>query len=427
MFLSNIVNMQKQTALKNGLGDVNPMPFVTMFGSCIGGSLYGVISENQWVWWSNFPGVIIGLYLCCEALAACGHRESDAAARKTLVRSLLFWLAFWALLGWAAIFVLASTARAPTVGFVSCGVIMLMYAAPLSTLATVLRTRDASSLYLPMCAIAATCTLLWTVYGFVLGDVFIWAPNGVGMCLSSVQLALIGLLPSKGRPTTAQGKPVLTAAELDLEIGCLHAEIDLEMSCALAASPIDEVNKPALLPPPSSASAFSPSISHLSPMPPVLALSPGNSLTELVLHRAHHGIVPAFGAAAARKTSAFSGATLECAICLASISGSASPFAALPGNGPAEENDEAAASMAVELRCGHRFCAPCMKRCAANDLASCPTCRHPHELDPVVLQDRLDAFRGNYQNWRKGGVTGAKGEVDDISAAVTTVLAGGAL
>ena len=60
---------------------------------------------------------------------------------------------------------------------------------------------------------------------------------------------------------------------------------------------------------------------------------------------------------------------------------------------------------------------PCMKKCAANDLASCPTCRHPHELDPVVLQDRLDAFRGNYQNWRKGGTSGAKGEVDDISAA----------
>jgi len=115
------------------------------------------------------------------------------------------------------------------------------------------------------------------------------------------------------------------------------------------------------------------------------------------------------------KCSAFSGATLECAICLTSISGSTEPFF----RGGAEEKDEStsSATTAVELRCGHRFCTPCMKKCAANDLASCPTCRHPHELDPIVLQDRLDAFRGNYQNWRKGGTSGAKGEVDDISAA----------
>jgi solute carrier family 50 protein (sugar transporter) len=428
MFLSNVVNMQKQTALKNGLGDVNPMPYSTIFGNCIGGCIYGVIYQNQWVWWSNFPGVLIGMYLSCEALAVCGHRERDAAVRKNLVRSLLFWVGFWLMVGWVATFVLAPAVRAPAVGFASSTACVVLYAAPLSTLAKVVRDRDASSLYLPMCAIAATCTLLWTVYGLAIGDVFIWIPNGCGMCLSATQLTLIALLPSKGKPAAfEEGKPVPVA--VDLELGsytsCSNSDasawqpvvkgVVVAVKDLSNGLPLDEVRKPDLGP-----------IAEIPPF--VAALLPSNtSFENLASHRAHHGIVPeyrdAFGlegggegggassSAVAPKSSAFSGATLECAICLAPISGSAPSFT----DRGAEAKDEAA--MAVELRCGHRFCAPCMKKCAANDLASCPTCRHPHELDPVVLQDRLDAYRGNYQNWRKGGTSGAKGEVDDISAA----------
>jgi len=89
-----------------------------------------------------------------------------------------------------------------------------------------------------------------------------------------------------------------------------------------------------------------------------------------------------------------SGGMLECAVCLTGT-------------------DE---SMVV-LHCGHRFCPSCLTRCSESELRCCPTCRHPHELDPEVLKKRFEAYRKGYRNWRRGGAKGSKNEVDDISAA----------
>ena len=69
----------------------------------------------------------------------------------------------------------------------------------------------------------------------------------------------------------------------------------------------------------------------------------------------------------------------------------------------------------VVLRCGHAFCKSCLRRCASHDIATCPTCRAPHELDPDALQKRLVGFRSSYGNWRKGGARGARNEITAIT------------
>ena len=431
MFLSNVFNLRKQKLLENGLGEVNPIPFSTIFGNCVGGCIYAAVHQNQWVWWANFPGVIIGLHLCCESVMICGHHKKDAVVRNSLVRNIMFWVAFWTLMGWALAFTCTPAVGATLIGIVSSVVCVMVYASPLTTVAKVLREWDASSIYPPMCFIATVCTLLWTIYGLAVNDGYVWVPNGVGLFFSTVQLMLVTLLPSNGRPADFEiNKQTPTA--MDVELGNIFCSTDtawqpVEKGTVVTAkvlsdgAPVDAIHKPDLGP-----------IAEIPPFAPAMYPNKKSSFESLALHRAHHSILPnhggalidgaeigAFGGARdlafPAKSSAFSGATLECAICLASISGSTKPLV----RGGAEEKDEStsSASTAVELRCGHRFCTPCMKKCAANDLASCPTCRHPHELDPIVLQDRLDAFRGNYQNWRKGGTSGAKGEVDDISAA----------
>ena len=68
------------------------------------------------------------------------------------------------------------------------------------------------------------------------------------------------------------------------------------------------------------------------------------------------------------------------------------------------------------LRCGHKFCVGCLKRCAMYDHAACPTCRTPHLLDPDALKAKLEKYRSDYRSWRAGGVRGVKGEVEKISA-----------
>ncbi|KAJ1461681.1 hypothetical protein M885DRAFT_238352 [Pelagophyceae sp. CCMP2097] len=65
------------------------------------------------------------------------------------------------------------------------------------------------------------------------------------------------------------------------------------------------------------------------------------------------------------------GAPETCAVCLCDFGGGARP------------------GRVVRLGCGHAFCAPCLARCAAHDLARCPVCRREHCLDPQELERRL--------------------------------------
>ena len=39
----------------------------------------------------------------------------------------------------------------------------------------------------------------------------------------------------------------------------------------------------------------------------------------------------------------------------------------------------------------------------------------PHELDPVLLKEAFDKFRGSYRAWRTGGSKGSVGEVGDVT------------
>jgi uncharacterized protein with PQ loop repeat len=76
----------------------------------------------------------------------------------------------------------------------------LYYLSPLSTLAQVLRTRDASSLTLPMCAMNVVNGTLWVIYGIVRRDAFLCVPNGAGAVLGIVQVALCCVFPRRALP-----------------------------------------------------------------------------------------------------------------------------------------------------------------------------------------------------------------------------------
>lgn len=62
------------------------------------------------------------------------------------------------------------------------------YSAPLSTVYHVLRTRNAASLYWPLCLMNLVNGSLWTAYGIAVTDYFIWVPNGIGAVLAAFTL-----------------------------------------------------------------------------------------------------------------------------------------------------------------------------------------------------------------------------------------------
>ena len=113
------------------------------------------------------------------------NRASDAEVTKPLV-----------LAGGAALLVVAMLcflehAKAlDAVGTLGCFVIVVMFGGPLSTIQRVIVDKSTESLPFPMAvAISANC-LAWMLYGLLVNDVYVYGPNGLGLCSGMTQLSL---------------------------------------------------------------------------------------------------------------------------------------------------------------------------------------------------------------------------------------------
>ena len=80
-------------------------------------------------------------------------------------------------------------------------------ASPLSSLWNVVRTRNAAAISAnwPLSFVSLANAALWTAYGIAINRPFVYGPNGVGVLLALVQLALCVVLPSQ--PVAGGGAP----------------------------------------------------------------------------------------------------------------------------------------------------------------------------------------------------------------------------
>lgn len=75
------------------------------------------------------------------------------------------------------------------VGSLAMFVNILYYASPCSNLIHVIRSRDASSLFLPMLLANLGCATCWFFYSsIVLKDMFIYGPNVIGIFLTTTAI-----------------------------------------------------------------------------------------------------------------------------------------------------------------------------------------------------------------------------------------------
>ena len=187
------------------LGAMNPLPFPVITANCLLWVGYAYNYSDWFLFFANTPGVLLGLFY---TLVCYGRLEGPR--RAAVEGSLLGGVGVAAAAGWAAVvgFPGSESGRGSVVGGTAVAVLSVYYAAPLSTFAEVVRSRDASSILYPL----ATCNLVngvaWFVYGlFALADPFVWAPNGLGSLLAVASLALrarYGARP-RGGPAACDG------------------------------------------------------------------------------------------------------------------------------------------------------------------------------------------------------------------------------
>jgi len=149
--------------------------------------LYSLVTRDGFLFFANAPGLMVGLFCTITILPL-----ADPLTR-TRVETLLFVLLGVDLLfsGFGAFIVTTDEdIQQLILGLMGNLVLLIYYAAPLSTMWQIVKTRDASSIYAPMAMANIANGFCWTVYGIVRNDWFLTIPNGTGCALGVVQLIM---------------------------------------------------------------------------------------------------------------------------------------------------------------------------------------------------------------------------------------------
>ncbi|CAG2122282.1 unnamed protein product, partial [Medioppia subpectinata] len=84
-------------------------------------------------------------------------------------------------------------------GLLACMASLLCCSAPLVGVGEVLRTKSSEKLPFVLIASSFVVSLMWLLYGLVINDQFVSVTNGIAVLISTVQLSLFVIYPTKAK------------------------------------------------------------------------------------------------------------------------------------------------------------------------------------------------------------------------------------
>ena len=142
---------------------------------------------------SNVPGSIVSLWYVTAILPLLRGAQLRAT-RRLVVALAAVTIHLWTYLSLSRRSL--GQVRA-ALGLFASGLFVVLAGSPLSTIRTVLATRDASSILAPLTAAQVANCALWSFYGLAIRDRFVYGPNLTGLGFGLVQLSLKLAFPSK--------------------------------------------------------------------------------------------------------------------------------------------------------------------------------------------------------------------------------------
>ena len=192
---------------KKDLGDLNPFPFALIVNSQLGWILYAVLTRDYFIFLSSCFPFILGVILCMTAIhileRGVQHDSREKLLRLRLEYVLFSSMCYWMLMIFITCFILSPQNLSFSILIVgiSSDISSLLYcAAPLSTIAEVIRTKDSSSLFTPSILISAVNSALWFLYGyFGVHSALIYIPNVIGVILCVIELIVRAIYPASAK------------------------------------------------------------------------------------------------------------------------------------------------------------------------------------------------------------------------------------
>lgn len=218
-----------QSAIKSGnLGSLNPTPWIFMTGNCIGWLAYSYIVLDLFVFFANAPGLLISLWLNIGAMKLQYYEEiikyssiettnlerndssdnenedddnichrsppSFSLHERKLLSIVIIWITIL-----STISLMSSISKEEAKFIVGVAVninLIFFYAAPLSTIVTVVKTKSSDSIHIWTMIMNTVNAFFWCVYSLAIQDYYILLPNSLGFMFGLVQMGLYRCYPS---------------------------------------------------------------------------------------------------------------------------------------------------------------------------------------------------------------------------------------
>lgn len=188
LFLSPLPDVLRIQKAKK-LGDFDPIPYAMMVVNCSAWTIYGLQFEAPTIFFVCLPnmiGIPVGFYTFAVTypLSSEEVRNSMHRIMSMLTMGIVPFL----------FFVYASTGgKSPfpeLLGTVIVFAQLSFFASPLNSILEIIRTKSSSSIHLGLAITGTASSLLWSSFGLVTGDWFMFIPNFCSVTLGVTQLSL---------------------------------------------------------------------------------------------------------------------------------------------------------------------------------------------------------------------------------------------
>ncbi|KAI8919604.1 sugar efflux transporter for intercellular exchange-domain-containing protein [Entophlyctis helioformis] len=181
---------QVYTVVQSGsASQVNTSPYAWLVANAIAWSMYGAFLGDPFVFAPNIAGFHLGLWYTFSTFPTATPALRKQAMTVIIGASLLVFTG-----AFVSFTILKGRDPAKIIlGSIAVTILAVFYGSPLTDAVQVIRARDASSINPILATTSFLNGCLWTVYGIVIADPFVWGPNALGVVLSMAQLVLLAI------------------------------------------------------------------------------------------------------------------------------------------------------------------------------------------------------------------------------------------